>query len=196
MEIINVFVGTTNARKIEAVTAAYKRAYPEDQVEVKGVEAASGVDEQPVGSQMGRQGAVNRLTETRQQITNFDTAAATQTHFVGIENFIEEQPLLEGETTSLWLDIAWVVVCAVINDQEMSAVATSAGIPFPTESVQKAAEKGFVTTTAGSIMAQESEIDGKDPHRSLTDGVVPRTQFLEQAVAIALGQIRYTSKKS
>ena len=57
---MKVMVGSTNPVKIKAARKAFKMAFPEERMEIRGMEVDSGVPEQPVGDKQIRQGAINR----------------------------------------------------------------------------------------------------------------------------------------
>ena len=70
---MNVFVGSTNPVKVNAVTIAASETWPE--VSVKSLNVPSGINEQPIGDDETRQGARNRaqsatedgITQLKQQ---------------------------------------------------------------------------------------------------------------------------------
>ncbi|MEK7172587.1 MAG: hypothetical protein AAB740_01245, partial [Patescibacteria group bacterium] len=68
-------------------------------------------------------------------------------------------------------------------------ITTTPGVIFPEDCVAIAKERGFVTTTVGSIIAEKLGGDPTDPHSTLTKGAVSRVQTLVAGLIIALSQI-------
>jgi hypothetical protein len=55
--------------------------------------------------------------------------------------------------------------------------------------VEIAEERGFETTTVGSVITERLGGDPTDPHSVLTNGKVTRTMTLVDALTIALQQL-------
>ena len=64
------------------------------------------------------------------------------------------------------------------------AVATSAGVQFPTAAVGEWAEAG-AEGTVGEVLSENTGCDKHDPHAALTCARFPRAALLEQAVRVA-----------
>eukprot|EP01139_Manchomonas_bermudensis_P023756 Amastigsp_a841514_22.p1 type:complete len:178 gc:universal Amastigsp_a841514_22:853-1386(+) len=170
-----VLVGSASPIKVNAV----KACLPGDTV-VHGVAAASGINEQPVGSAETLHGALNRLKNTIQA-----TPDVAWTYAVAMENGILETPLPDG--SAVWTDFAWVVVERAADGKR--SYAQSASIEFPLEFVERARARGFDRTTVGSVIATATGCNKQDPHAFLTGGARTRAAILEDAIKLALGQL-------
>lgn len=169
---MNIVVGSTNPLKIEAVKKACRLFYVNENVTVRGIETSSGQYEQPVGFEKTYAGALTRANIARRT----DSTAIA----VGIENGIIP---VDNETV---FDIAIVVV---IDSDGRIITSTSSGVTLPIQDVQEARERGFKTTTVGSIMAERLGCDPADPHSSITGGTVSREETLINALIIILSQL-------
>ena len=68
------------------------------------------------------------------------------------------------------------------------AIATSAGVQFPTAAVGDWAEAG-ADGTVGDFLAQELKCDAQDPHDKLTKGQFARAALIENAIRVAVAQL-------
>lgn len=168
---MKVVLGSTSGHKLEAVKKACQLVGL--QAEVVGVKTTSGVNEQPVGFEETFTGAHNRATEAR--LTDSSAIA------VGVESGIF------WLTQGIVLDLAVVVV--LIPHEEGTIVTSSSGIGFPEKYVRIAQERGFDSTTVGSVITEYLGGDSTDPHSTLTDGKVKRQATLVEAIGNALRQL-------
>lgn len=171
---INILLGSESLHKLDAVRKACERLGMK--ASVSGIKASSGQNAQPIGYEETFAGALARAKLARNQ--NPDAIG------VGIESGI--LPLGRPSVFYFDLDIAVVVVLTMDNRW---IVTTSAGIAFPWEHVQTAENRGFESTTVGSVIAKGMGGDPADPHSTLTKGQVSRTMTLTDAVVLALSQI-------
>jgi non-canonical (house-cleaning) NTP pyrophosphatase len=177
---MDIFVASTSIHKIAATEQAATKAYPGVSIAVHGLKASSGINEQPVGNEETLQGACNRLACIRgalQGQTRYDILVAMENGIFPV--------VLDGKQT--WWDAGWVVVEDVGGNR---GIASTTAVRLPDEDVRIAKERGFATTTVGSVIAERSGADGTDPHAHLTGGLMKRVSSLEQALLAALGQIR------
>ena len=170
---IKIALGSTSFHKIEAVKQACQQLGL--LASVVGVKAASGQNEQPVGLNETYQGAASRAQGAKAQ--NPEAVA------VGIESGIF---ITNNEQLPLTIDVAVIVVLTPDNRR---IVTTTSGVVFPEDCVAIAKERGFATTTAGSVIAEKLGGDSTDPHSTLTKGAVSRTQTLVAGLVIALAQL-------
>ncbi len=63
------------------------------------------------------------------------------------------------------------------------------GIQIPEQCIRVAEERGFKTTTVGSVIAEQLGGDPRDPHSALTESKVTRTLTLIDALTTALQQL-------
>jgi inosine/xanthosine triphosphatase len=92
---MKIAVGSQNPVKIEAVREAFQAAFPDENLEVSGVEVGSGISDQPMSDEETIRGATNRA-ERALRIGEAD-------YGVGLEGGIQKI----GER---WFDCGWVVV--------------------------------------------------------------------------------------
>lgn len=177
-------VASTNAHKIAAVKEAASAVFPGQELHVRGMKAASEINEQPVGHEETLRGAMNRLRNLREIV-----AETRCDLYVSLENGIF--PVKVGDQDT-WFDLGWVVIEDAAGNQSLSH---STGIEFGKDEVQEAQRRGFDKTTAGSIIAERTGADPSDPHSHLTSGHVSRPDMLGQALRAAFGQHLQKSQK-
>ncbi|OGY07917.1 MAG: hypothetical protein A2700_01285 [Candidatus Blackburnbacteria bacterium RIFCSPHIGHO2_01_FULL_44_64] len=167
------YIASTSAIKIAALQAALG---PE--VAVVGRKVASGVPEQPVGIEQTTQGLRNRLEALRKALEN---EGIEPVFLASCENGIV------SDGWGNWIDVGTVV----LEKDGQRVYAWTAGVQMPTSFVFQASRRGFATTTASSVMAEQLGIPqaGTDPHAYLTGGYVDRQELLAQAFAIAMIQV-------
>ena len=106
-----VAVGSGNRVKVNAVKAAFRRAFPDQSLEVYGVPASSGVPDQPVGDAETRLGAVNRATNAAGLFAEQHGQVADFT--VGLEGGVaegDEALAALGVATDTMECFAWMAV--------------------------------------------------------------------------------------
>ena len=146
----------------------------------EGVEAPSGVSDQPVGLTETVRGARNRMAMVLEAEAQAEaTSRRERADFaVAIENGIVS---LQGDEET-WVDLAVVVLVDLSTGAE--ALSTSTGVQFPTSSVGEWAEGGS-EGTVGDCIADELKCDKQDPHAALTKQQFSRAALLEQAIRVA-----------
>lgn len=65
---------------------------------------------------------------------------------------------------------------------EIEIIGRTDSILFPSECVEIARERGFKTTTVGSVIAEKYGCDPKDPHSYLTKGSHSRGGIIQRAL--------------
>ena len=106
-----VAVGSGNPVKLNAVKAAFRRAFPDRVLQVYGVPASSGVRSQPLGDAETKLGAVNRATDAAKLFAEQHGQVADFT--VGLEGGVAEgdQALaVLGVATDTMECFAWMAV--------------------------------------------------------------------------------------
>ncbi len=164
----NIVVGSMSAHKLDAVRKACELLSLD--AAVSGVKTSSGQNEQPVGFEETFQGALTRAQGIR--------SPGDRSIAIGIESGI----LLSENVT---LDIAVVVVLTY----DSRIVTSSVGIQFPEGCNILAAQRGFKTTTVGSVVAEQLGGDPTDPHATITNGKITRSALLTDAIVAALSQL-------
>jgi non-canonical (house-cleaning) NTP pyrophosphatase len=171
MEIV---LGSTSKHKLAALQEACD-SLAIFNATIIGFKASSNVSEQPVG--------FNEMFIGAQQRARGAQEHSPGSYAIGIESgiirFSAESPVT--------LDIAAVVLITPDGDIKMT---TSAGVQFPEQYVQLAGNRGFDTTTVGTIVTEKLGGDHTDPHATLTDGKMTRTYTLIDALVILLRQTK------
>lgn len=153
-----IALGSANSIKLKAVREAL--AALGLVAEVVGVEVPSGVNAQPIGDETTL-GARNRAIAAFQLCPQATLA-------IGIENglFLED---------GAWHDAAVVVV---LDRNSWATEKRGAGVTVPADCVAEVRNRGFVTTTIGTIIAERFGGDTHDPQATLTDGKIDRKTLL------------------
>eukprot|EP01087_Luapelamoeba_hula_P022988 TRINITY_DN8378_c0_g1_i1.p1 TRINITY_DN8378_c0_g1~~TRINITY_DN8378_c0_g1_i1.p1 ORF type:complete len:190 (-),score=28.42 TRINITY_DN8378_c0_g1_i1:136-705(-) len=175
-----VWLGSTSVIKRAAIVAAFGTVWPSlshAPVTVHSLAVPSNVNEQPTNEET-LQGAVNRVKNLRAAL---ESKGEPYDYVLAIESGVYKHQLgLED----LWMDVGWVVI---ENHRGARGVGLSTGIHVPTSIMTAASEKGYATTTFGDILAaQEPGVDTKDPHKFLTQDLLPRQSTLVPAVVSAI----------
>lgn len=161
-----IILGSTSPLKEEAVKVACMSL---DLIAaITNVVVASQVSAQPVGWEETLTGARNRARGAH--------AHAPGALALGIENGIRWNE-------NHWEDFAIIVA---IRPDGQEFIFKSAVLPFPTNMVEIAATRGFVTTTVGQVLAEHFGSNPNDPHSFLTHGLRSRVSILAEAIASAL----------
>lgn len=167
MKRLNVIIGSESEIKTEAVIEAFRRFGID--IEVTACEAESGVDAQPVGREMIREGAMNR-------------ASAAQVRFpdaicIGIENGIFRG---DGKVYDL--------ACIRVLTPSKEVIAYSDWVEFPMKYVIEALMTG-PGMTVGSVISRHVACDPSDPHSHLTGGKMSRKTQLADAITEAIAEL-------
>lgn len=171
---MQIYVGSTNPVKINAVTNAASETWPE--VVVKGFTASSRVPEQPIGDGVTREGAQNRaqvMVERAQQ-------AGIKTAFLAVG--------LEGGVFYDTAEVMWTTVWAAVRDLEKNLyVSNGARFQVPAiiaERIKNGEEMGPITAK----IVGESDVRSKQGMIGvITEGFVDRTQEYTGITRLALG---------
>lgn len=111
---MKIVVGSKNPVKLEAVTTGFKAVFPNEKIEVAGVEVASGVHEQPMSDHEMMQGAKNRAQRALAKDKSAD-------YGVGLEGGLHEY---EGD----WYGRSWM---AVLNKEGKIGLGSSVSCYIP-----------------------------------------------------------------
>ena len=163
-----VVVGSTNPVKLQAAREGFAAMFPHWQIEVSGVEAASGVSDQPFGDEETLQGAQQRAIAALQQIPDAD-------YGVGIEGGV----MFMGEDL---LAFAWVVVL----NRYKTGKAKSGAFMLPRE-ISTLIKQGMELGHADDVVfSQQNSKRRNGSIGLLTDDALTRTSFYSPAVLMAL----------
>ncbi len=167
---MKVVVGSQKNPKINAVKSVFAKYFPEDEIEVLGTDAASGVSSHPISAEESIQGARNRAN-------NAALAEPSADYYVGIEGGLLEI----GERA--W-EIGWVVIR---NKDGVYATGMGAGIemgPTILNIIKEGRELDLILEDMG--FGRLGNANGF--YGLATNDVVTRTDALTQAVAFALAR--------
>lgn len=163
---MHLTLGSKSALKTKAVAIACESLGLK--VEISPLAIDSEVSAQPIGQDETERGARNRAQGAR--------AHAPDAFAAGIENGLRQTP-------GGWED--WAVIVVVCPDGT-TIVLESDVVLFPSAVVEIARSRGFATTTAGQVLAEQTACDPSDPHSFLTNGSLSRLSLLTAAVKKAL----------
>lgn len=157
---MKIIVGSKSKHKINAVIRAC--AILGIVAQVVGVEAPSGVDEQPQGLDITTAGAANRLRAAREQASADDWVIAMESGVMRIGG---------GHV----IDVA-ILCVSTPTGQEYYGI--SSGTPFPLGDYLEAQRRGFKDTTVGMITRERTGCDSADVTTHLTGLRVSREDTL------------------
>jgi non-canonical (house-cleaning) NTP pyrophosphatase len=161
-------LGSTSVHKLEALQEACRRVGITTEI-IAGA-APSEINAQPYGAEETYRGALNRARNVRLKDPN---AVA-----IGIES--GSIPI--GEK---FFDRAIVVL---LTPDGKEFVGASMDVEFPRDAVLRAKDRGFETTTAGSVIAEKYGGSETDPHATLSGGKVSRKALIIDAIVDVLSQ--------
>lgn len=182
---MNLFVGSANPVKINAVTIAASETWPE--CVVLGTETKSGVSEQPISDEETRTGAQNRAKAAlawglKKETFVLPTIESTNTSHiahlgVGLEGGVVE--LADGMYSTVW-------VC-VVDAQGIVAEANGARFKVP-EKIANHIREGKEMSLIVSKLSGEKDIRSKQGMIGIiTNGFVDRTEIYSGIAKMALG---------
>ena len=128
----------------------------------------SQVNEQPVGLSEMVTGAKNRAIGAQNHCSG--------SFGLGIENGIE---FSERDEQEIVHDFAVVVLITPAGEEYITETMR---IRFPLDLTLIAKQRGFKTTTVGSVIAEKYGCNPANPHSFLTNGLFSREQLLRDAV--------------
>ncbi len=156
--MIKIVLGSKSDIKRGAVEGALREHGIDFELQI--VDAASGVNPQPVGEEEIQSGARNRALAARE--------ADPSAYAIGIENGI----MYSGNT---WADIAFIAIIPPGGDLKMLHTRT---VIVPEDAVEESKASGF-SITVGQILAKRHGWDPDDPHVHLTHGSWGRRKILQ-----------------
>lgn len=164
----SIVVASQNPIKAQATKAGFQRMFPGLRFRISKISVPSGVSNQPSTDQETLHGAINRARGARELIKIAD-------FWVGIEGGVEQ-------FGNSMLAFAWVVV---ISEQKEGKGRT--GAFFLPETVAKLVRSGKELGDADDIVfGWENSKQKQGAVGLVTDGIINRADFYEQAVILAL----------
>jgi inosine/xanthosine triphosphatase len=163
-----IVVGSENPVKINAARLGFERMFPGRTFEAVGVNAASGVSDQPIGDEETLVGARNRAVAAREKKPEGD-------FWVGLEGGVSSRGnKMDG--------FAWIVVLSKRGECE----ARTATFELPRR-IAELVRGGMELGHADDQVYQRSNSKQKSGAVGLlTDNVIDRTEYYAHAVVLAL----------
>lgn len=156
-----VIVASINEVKVRAAENSLKRVFPQEEFEVSGVAAKSGVSEQPFSQEEAKKGAWQRITAAKELVPDADI-------YMAFEGAVEK---IGNE---LWL-FAWA---AALDKSGNKGNAKSSAFPLPQKYYELVAEKGMEMGPATDLIFNDENSKRKGGAVShLSDGAITREAF-------------------
>lgn len=163
-----VLVGSKNPVKISSTEDAFTRAFNKSFL-VEGINAASGVPEQPVGNRETLLGAKNRAMNSRDVFPEAN-------YWVGIEGGVEEDE--KG-----MFAFAWIFIIDKMGKTSQSKTGT---FYLPSKVAMLVNEGMELGKTDDMLFEQDNSKQQGGSVGILTRGAVDRTEYYRQAIILAL----------
>ncbi len=163
-----IIAGSKNPAKLQAVKQAFEKVFPNEIIEVTGVDVASGVSDQPFGDDETLMGASNRVAASKELVPNAN-------YWVGLEGGCA----FSGEELEAF---AWMVV----SNGSKSGKARTSSFVLP-EQVAFLVKGGMELGHADDQVF--SRLDSKSKNGAvgiLTKDLIDRSAYYEQALILAL----------
>lgn len=183
---LRIAIGSDNPSKLKGARKALHLAFPHARLQIRGLRAASGVHEQPVGFERTWKGALNRAGAAAKKWPRADYA-------IGLESGLIP---LGGRYFDMQL-------CALLDDAGRATSGCSMGFPLPKKVEQMVVGKKRKAGRRGPVRPLRSLGDAVDflsgqkniGRRKgalyfLSRGLLERSQMTEQAVLCALVERR------
>ena len=163
-----IVVASNNPVKQEASLSGFRQMFPEREFSVRGLSVPSGVSVQPITNRETLQGALNRATAARAQITDAD-------YWVGIEGGVEET---DGEMEVF----AWVVVLT----RDGVSKSRTATFYLPQEVIRLVKQGVELGEADDQVFGRSNSKQQNGSVGLLTNDVITRSLYYEHAVILAL----------
>lgn len=167
MSLVKVFIASTNPVKIDSTRLAFSKMYPGTEFCFKGISASSQVSNQPLGEKetlKGAQNRVNNLSKTNQ--ADF---------FVGIEG--GSKKVGKGMETFAWV---------VIKSKNKFSKSRTASFFLPKKIVELVNQGKELGEADDIIFNRQNSKQSNGAVGILTNDIITRTSYYEQAVIMAL----------
>lgn len=165
---MKVIVASKNPVKINCALTGFTQMFPNELLEVEGIDTPSGVSDQPMTNEETLAGAKNRAANAKAAIVSAD-------FWVGIEGGIEE-------TADGMEAFAWVVILSK-HQKGQSRTSTFYLPPKVRDLVLQGVELGYAND---QVFGEKNSKQKGGAVGSLTNGLLGRTAYYVQAVILAL----------
>ncbi len=163
-----IIVASTNPVKVSCTKEAFEKVFPDEFFDVVGVDAPSGVTDQPMTEEETLMGAMNRANYAR----NMHQDAL---YWVGIEGGIHQEPeIMEA--------FAWIVI---LSDNRLGRART-ATFQLPPEIVKLVNSGVELGHADDMIFRRTNSKQGNGAVGILTNDLIDRTDYYRHAVVLAL----------
>lgn len=162
-----IIVASKNPVKLNATKEAFVRMFPDKEFEVEGMNADSGVSEQPLSDKETYQGALNRVNNASVHEADF---------YVGIEGGLEER----GDEFE---SFAWVVVK---SDNGVYGKGRSATFFLPEQVSALVKEGKELGDACDEVFQEHNAKQNQGTIGILTDNNIDRTKYYIDPTIIAL----------
>ncbi len=166
---MKIIIASKNPVKISATLAGFKQMFPQDTFEIEGVSVSSGVSEQPRSDSEAFSGALNRVNNASQEISDAD-------FWVGMEGGIEEK---QAEMEAF----AWVVIKSKDNKYGKGRTGTFFLPPKIAELIKQGKELGEADDI---VFGRSNSKQSNGSVGILTGDVIDRTKYYTEAMIFAL----------
>ncbi|MET0330380.1 MAG: inosine/xanthosine triphosphatase [Dyella sp.] len=167
--LMRILVGSRNPVKIDAVRHALTPLFPHHRLECIGIDAPSGVPEQPMTARQTRQGAINRVQYCRQQ--------GQADFYVALEGGVDVFD--DGPASFAY---------AVIADAQRQSLGCSAHLPLPPAAYQALQQGQELGPVMDRLFATHNSKQKGGAMGLLTNGNVTRETVYAQTLSLAMAR--------
>ena len=165
-----ILVATTSPYKVEGISEAFRKFFPEEEIVVEACKVPSGVSRQPLNEEVYI-GALNRATAVkkikREELATYD-------YIIGCESGLIKQP------------VCWFNSQIVMIERKDGIIrwGVSDSFQIPTKYFKKIKESSIKDVF-------DEMFDGKGGVSKLSHGLVSRTSLIENSTIIALSSFSW-----
>jgi inosine/xanthosine triphosphatase len=165
----HIIVASENPVKIKAALNGFERMFPNVEFSITGIPVISGVNEQPIGDSETYQGAYNRLKAIQSSSPHAD-------YWIGLEGGIE---ITSDEIAAT----AWIVIKSRDGQYGKAKAGMFILPPVVSTYIHEGKELGTATDI---VFGKTNSKQAGGTIAELTDGLITRTSYYEEAVVCAL----------
>lgn len=174
---MNIFVGSTNPVKINAVTIAISESFPD--AKIIGIEVKSGVSDQPRSDDETKKGAINRANAAFESAP-LELKSSDKNSILGVGL---EGGVFENEAGELWSTV-WV---CVVDSEGQTYESCGARFKIPEIIAQPIREGGEMGPVVDKIVGGVSVRQGGGAIGVVTKNFIDRTEEYTIIAKMALG---------
>ncbi|OQS04984.1 inosine/xanthosine triphosphatase [Thraustotheca clavata] len=169
MEIV---VASRNPVKIQAAKDGFEKMFLNQQVKMTGINVASGVSDQPMSCKETLDGAMNRANAAKNALPNAN-------YWIGIEGGVEK--CHENNAMEVF---AWIVVLSL--DPRKKGMAKTANFYLPQQVIELVDQGVELGHADDQVFGRSNSKQNNGAVGLLTNDVITRSSYYEQAVVLAL----------